>query len=130
MKIRALKLKDHNFGDFWHERIEDRWNYRDFLTDAHWRKDWISFDGVVYHAASDRVYCGITSFEGDIFKAYDRVREQFIDLGFSAVSDLYDAKFHRSMELTRDAGTLYTASALLHDIDRYWQAPGGGIFQH
>lgn len=129
MKIRALKLRDHDFGNAW-QQTEDRWNYQDFLDDPHWRKDWISIDGVVYHAASDRVFCGITSFDADIFKAYDRKAERFVDLNFASVADAYDAKFHRSMELTRDGGTLYTATALLHDIDRYWEAPGGGIFRH
>ena len=130
MKIRSLKLKDRDFGNQWVEQIEDRWNYRDFLADAHWRKDWISIDGVVYHAGTDRVYLGITSFDADIFKAYDRGRGEFIELDFAQVADPYDAKFHRSMQLSADGSHLYTATALLHDVDRYCDAPGGGIFCH
>lgn len=130
MKIRSLKLKDRDFGGEWFDRAEDRWHYADFLADPRWRKDWISFDGVVHHAATDRVYCGITSFDADIFKAYDRKKGMFVDLGFGKIADRYDAKFHRSMELTKDGKTLYMASALLHDVDRYWDAPGGGIFKH
>jgi len=34
------------------------------------------------------------------------------------------------MQLSADGQTIYTATALLHDIDRYWDAPGGGIFRH
>ena len=46
------------------------------------------------------------------------------------MADPYDAKFHRSMQLTADGGTLYAATALLHDVDRYFEAPGGGLFAH
>jgi hypothetical protein len=130
MKIKALKLKNHDFGDQWEKSVSNRWNYADMLRDPHWRKDWISFDGVVHHPGSDRVYCGITSFDGDIFKAYDRRSQSFIDLGFAAVGNPYDAKFHRSMELSRDGNTLYCGTALLHDIDREREAPGGGVYVH
>ncbi len=130
MKIRSLKLKNRQFGDAWHKQIEDRWEYADFLKNEPWRKDWISFDGVVYHPGTQRVYVGITSFDADIFKAYDCRQERFVDLDFGKVVDRYDAKFHRSMQLTKDGQSLYTATALLHDVDRYWEAPGGGIFRH
>lgn len=130
MKIRSLKLKNRAFGNQWSDRVEDRWNYKDLLAHPGWRKDWISFDGVVHHAESGRVYCGITSFDADIFKAYDRKTGRFVDLGFRKVGNRYDAKFHRSMQMTRDGRTLYTATALLHDVDRYWDAPGGGLYKH
>jgi hypothetical protein len=128
--IRSHKLKDRHFGGEWHDRIVDRWDYDDMLADPRWRKDWISFDGVVHHAGTDRVYCGITSFDADIFKAFDRRQGKFVDLGFKKVGNKYDAKFHRSMQLTKNGKTLYTATALLHDIDRFWDAPGGGIYRH
>jgi hypothetical protein len=130
MKTKALKLKDRDFGRQWSERVEDRWNYDDFLADRGWREDWISFDGVAYHARNKRVYCGLTSFDGDIFKAYDRERGGFVDLDFRRVGNKYDAKFHRSMQFTRDQNTLYVATALLHDVDRHFDAPGGSIYRH
>ncbi|MFA9479551.1 hypothetical protein ACERK3_14775 [Phycisphaerales bacterium AB-hyl4] len=130
MTIKAHKLKDHDFGDQWNQQVHHRWNYADMIADPHWRADWISFDGVVHHAASDRVYCGITSFAADIFKAFDRTTGTFIDLGFDAVVDQYDAKFHRSMQMDSAGEYLYTATALLHDVDRYYEAPGGGLFRH
>lgn len=128
MNVRSLKLKEHHFGNMWNERVYDRWTYDDFVSNEAWRENWISFDGVVYHEDDDLVFCGITSFDADIFKAYDRVNDQFINLGFSQVADRFDAKFHRSMEMSEDGKTLYAATALLHDIDKYWEAPGGGIF--
>lgn len=130
MKTRSLKLHDHHFGDAWQSKVEHRWNYDDFLADEHWRKEWISFDGVVHHRGNNRVYCGITSFNADIFWAWDRDSESWVDCGFGEAGNSYDAKFHRSMQLTADGSTLYTATALLHDVDRYHDAPGGGIFAH
>lgn len=130
MKIKSHKLLNEDFGDQWATETEDRWNYADFLANERWRKGWISVDGVVYHQGTQRVYIGITSFDADIFKAFDIAAGRFIDLGFKEVGNAYDAKFHRSMELSRDGATLYTATALLHDIDRYWDAPGGGLFKH
>jgi hypothetical protein len=130
MKVCNVRLRDHHFGDAWQTTVENRWNYGDLCADPHWRKDWISFDGVVHHSGNNRVYCGITSFNADIFWAWDREAEQWIDCGFGDVRDPFDAKFHRSMQLTADGATLYAATALLHDIDRYWTAPGGGLFAH
>ena len=105
MHIRALKLKDRHFGSEWTESVEHRWNYRNFQRDSRWRNDWISFDGVVCHPGNDYVYCGITSFAAEVFKAYDRGQGEFVDLGFDQVADPYDAKFHRSMCLTSDGAT-------------------------
>ncbi len=130
MKIRSHKLKNRDFGDAWDTTIEDHWNYEDFLQDEGWRKDWISFDGIVYSQSNQRVYCGITSFDADIFKIYDPDCEAFVDTDFASIADPYDAKFHRSMELTADGSAIYAATALLHDVDHYWDAPGGGIFRH
>jgi hypothetical protein len=130
MKIRAHKLKNRNFGKEWSDRVEDKLNYKDLKSDRRWRQDWISFDGVVYHQAAKRVYCGITSFAADIFKIFECRTAKFIDTDFARIANPYDAKFHRSMQLTRDGRALYTASALLHDVDNYWDAPGGGIFRH
>lgn len=130
MKIKTHKLKDHNFGNAWKTQTENRWDYNDFRADKNWRKDWVSFDGIVAHPQNNLVYCGITSFDADIFWAWNRSTQSWQDCGFGAVGNEYDAKFHRSMELTSDGSTLFGATALLHDIDRYWEASGGGIFRH
>lgn len=131
MNIKVRKIISRAYpNQFWEERIENRWNYNDFLASPDWAGDWISFDGVVYHEASDRVFCGLTRFDGDILCAWNRDTEAFSWLGFDAVMDRYDAKFHRSMELSRDGKALYLATALLHDVDRYQEAPGGGVYRH
>jgi hypothetical protein len=129
MTIRAIQLFNEKFGDQWHREVEDRWLYRDFKAHPNWRQKWISFDCAAYNPADDRIYLGITSFDADIFKAYDRRTGRFVDLGFSRIAESFDAKFHRSLELGDD-GCLYAAIALLHDADQYQTAPGGAIVKY
>ena len=83
-------------------------------------------DSVYHNADDDRVYLGITSFNADIFRAFDRATGEFEDLGYGKVADPFDAKFHRSLVRWEKDGCLYGAIALLHDIDRYWEAPRRG----
>lgn len=127
MTARALKLRDGHF-DNWSSEVEDRWNYADMLAHEDWRGDWISFDCLCYDDERDTVFCGITSLAADIFWGYDRRRQQFVPTGYERIADPYDAKFHRS--LVKYDGCLYGAVALLHDIDRYWDAPGGAIVRY
>ena len=98
MEVKALRLRDEQFGDQWNDEIENRWLYDDFRADPRWRDGWISFDSLLYNPDDDRVYCGITCFnENEIFKAWDRQSGKFIDLGYSRVAKPFDAKFHRSL---------------------------------
>ncbi len=130
MQVRALKLQDVSYGNQWFDEIEDHWEYRDFLGDEGWRKGWISFDSLYYNDDDDRVYAGITSFDADIFRAYDRKAGVFVDLGYGKIADRYDAKFHHSLVKWEKDGCLYGAIALLHDVDSYWEAPGGAIVRY
>ena len=126
MKVRAIKLYDTSVND-WRGRIEDKYEYGDFKADDNLRVKWISFDSVL--CDDNLVYVGITSFDSDIFKAYDRSKDKFIDLGYSRIVDSFDAKFHRSLIKSSD-GNIYGAVALLHDVDNYWEAPGGAIVRY
>ena len=130
MQVKALKLQDVDYGNQWFDEVEDHWEYNDFRSDEEWRKGWISFDSLFHNPEDDRVYAGITSFDADIFRAYDRKVESFLDLGYGKVADPFDAKFHRSLVKWDRDGCLYGAIALLHDIDRYWEAPGGAIVRY
>lgn len=131
MTVNSWKLADRHYDPEQFERdIASRWNYQDFLDHPEWGQDWISFDGVVYHAGSNRIYCGLTRFDGDVLYTWDRTAKRFDSLDFANVMDRYDAKFHRSMELSADGNSLYLATALLHDVDRFFEAPGGGIYRH
>jgi hypothetical protein len=129
MQVRALKLQDVRYGNQWFDEVEDHWDYEDFPNHPEWRDGWVSMDCALYNPDDDRVYLGITSFAADIFKAYDRRSEQFVDLGYARIADPFDAKFHRSLVKGKD-GCLYAAQALLHDVDRHWQAPGASIVRY
>ena len=130
MEIKALKLQDVSYGNQWFDEAEDRWEYNDYLADPAWRVGWISMDCAYYNEDDDRVYLGITSFNADIFRAYDRSSGEFLDLGYSQLAHPQDAKFHRSLVKWDKDECLYGAIALLHDIDRYWEAPGGAIVRY
>ena len=129
MKIRSLKLQDIRYGNQWFDEVEDCWEYEHFKAHSVWRKGWISMDCALYNSDDNRVYLGITSFAADIFRAYDRNTGTFVDLGYSRVSDPFDAKFHRSLVKGKD-GCIYGAIALLHDVDRWSEAPGGTIVKY
>ena len=128
MKVKAHKLFDEHF-DNWLSEIEDHWNYKDMLAYERLRKYYISFDGVLADPDSNLVYVGITSFNADIFRAFDRKTGEFRDLGYARIADPFDAKFHRALLKSRD-GHIYGAIALLHDVDDYWNAPGGAIVRY
>jgi hypothetical protein len=125
--IKSIKLKDHTFANY-QTQVEDHWNYEDFLASDDWRKGWISFDSLCYDKGTDTVFAGITSFDADIFRGFNRKTRQFGSTGFERVANPFDAKFHRS--LVEYDGCLYGAIALLHDVDNYWEAPGGAIIKY
>ena len=130
MRIRAIRLRDHDFGNQWSAETEDHWDYADYLKDKHWRSEWISFDCLCYEPLSDTVFCGITSFEADIFWGWNRKEQGWVDPGYARIRDPYDAKFHRSLVRDSRDGCLYAAQALLHDVDRFWEAPGASIVRY
>jgi hypothetical protein len=130
MKIQPYKLEDEHFGNQFFDEMEDHWEYNDYLSQSSWRKGWISFDSIHYHQSDNRLYLGITSFNADIFRAFDRGSGSFVDLGYKRIAHPQDAKFHRSLVKWEKDGAIYAAIALLHDIDRYWDAPGGAIVRY
>lgn len=128
MQITALKLRDVSFGNQWFDEVQDRWLYQDFKNSPLWRENWISFDCAYYEPDQDRVYLGVTSFNAEIFQAYDRPSGRFVEVGFDRVANSFDAKFHRSLVKGPD-GCLYAAVALLHDVDQFQEAPGSPIIR-
>lgn len=127
LQIDSIKLKDRKF-DNWFTEVLDRWDYHDLKNDPNWRKDWICFDCLCYVEQLDTVYAGITSLQNDIFQGYNHRTKEWISTGYERVADEYDAKFHRSLEYHDNC--LYGAIALLHDIDNYFDAPGGAIVKY
>jgi hypothetical protein len=127
MRCRAIKLKDSHFDNF-HTEVNGRWNYDDFVggKNRKWYEDWISFTALLADDARNTLWCGLASFTGDIFYRYDRGTGKFQSLNFQSVGDKYDAKFHQGLFFDR-RGAIWAATAALHDVDRYWDAPGGAI---
>ena len=130
MQVNALKLQDINFGNQWAEETEDHWEYADYMQDARWRKGWISFDCLCHEPTTDTVFAGITSFDADIFQGWNRKEKIWFDPDYARIRDPYDAKFHRSLVRDSQDGCLYAAQALLHDVDRFWEAPGASIVKY
>ena len=130
MRVRTLKLQNEQFGDQWFDAVLDHWDYADMKADPRWRTGWISFDCALYDAERQRVYLGITSFDADIFKAYDIETDTFVDLGYGTIANEFDAKFHRSLAWECNDGCVYAAVALLHDVDHYRDAPGSPIIKY
>jgi hypothetical protein len=129
MKIKTLKLKERHFTN-WHAEVENHWNYDDLRRDPAFLHDWISFDCCLFLPEQNRLYCGLTCLDGDIFWAFDRDSQSFLNCGYKSLNDGFDAKFHRSLVRRDKDGCLYAATALLHDIDRYWEAAGGVIVKY
>ena len=130
MRVRVLTWRDRRFGDRWRREVQDRWEYADFLATPAWRRDWISFDCLCYDPATETVFCGVTSFDADILIGWRRREDRWIDPGYARVADRYDAKFHRALLRDPRDGCLYGAPALLHDIDRFHEAPGASIVRY
>lgn len=126
LKVRALILKNEKFQDLEEQR---NWDYGQMTAHRGRARSWISFDSLTYNPADDCVYLGITDFSNDIFYRYRRADSRFEGLNFPSVADRYDAKFHRSLELDAD-GVLWAATAMLHDVDRFGEAPGGAIVRY
>ncbi len=124
MKVKAHILKDRRFNN-WESEVFGRWTWHDLRADPGYYHDWISFDGVAWHPTLKRVYCGLTALDNDIFYVFDPATGEFRSLGFQAIGDRFDAKFHRSMEL--GDGSFYCATALLHDQDVQFEAGGGKL---
>lgn len=75
------------------------------------------------------LYCGLTRFNGDFFYRFDVRSKQFESLGYQHVSEPFECKIHRSLELDTD-GTIYGATACLHLENRRLDAPGGALFKY
>ncbi|MBI4025270.1 MAG: hypothetical protein HY360_09845 [Verrucomicrobia bacterium] len=81
------------------------------------------------HHPDGCLYCGLTRFNGDILYRFDVRTKQFESLGYQRVSELFECKIHRSLELASD-GAIYGATAGLHFENRRLEAPGGALFRY
>ncbi|HOQ97782.1 MAG TPA: hypothetical protein PLJ35_03065 [Anaerolineae bacterium] len=126
--VRAHVLKNRSF-DNWVSEVQGRWKFEDLRADPGYRNDWISFDSLAWDARSARLYVGLCTLSGDIFHVFDPADGSFTSLDFASFGDKFDAKFHRSLEIDGD-GTIYAATALLHDVDQQHEAAGGKLLRY
>ena len=126
--ITAHIYKNARF-DNWESEVQGNWTIEDLRSDPDYCNDWISFDSLAWDEPSKKLYIGLTSINNDIFHAFDPNTKQFCLLNFQRISNKYDAKFHHSLEIDHD-GSIYAATALLHDVDQQFDAPGGKILRY
>ncbi|NQT02250.1 MAG: hypothetical protein HQ580_09515 [Planctomycetes bacterium] len=95
------------------------------------RKNFIGFTTVLYNPNDRLLYCGIASYENDIFYSFNPKTKKFKSLKYNRAkgAEKYDVKVHRSLCLDVDC-IIYGATACLHGVPEYWQAPGGKIFKY
>lgn len=127
MEIKAFPIVEGTFTN-WRSELSRRWTYRDVYNDANYRDNWVSIDCLQWSAQRSELYLGLTRMNNDIFysakvSGADCV---FTSLNFQSVADQFDAKFHRALEQDRD-GTLWAATASLHDLNDQKAAAGGKI---
>lgn len=127
MQVRAIKLVDEHFKDAI-SAPQGVWDYDEFLkpTSRAYFDGWISFDCLLADDKRDVVWVGLARMNADIFHVFDRRTRKFKSMNYRKVGDRYDAKFHRSLLFDAD-GKIWAATALLHEIDRFMEAPGGAI---
>ncbi len=131
MKITQTKAhiyKNRTF-DNWDSDVAGNWTIEDLRSDVGYCNDWISFDSLAWDNLTEKLYIGLTSINTDIFHVFNQANQEFQSLGFHRISDKFDAKFHRSLEIDHD-GMIYAATALLHDQNQQHQAPGGKLIRY
>jgi len=112
-----LKCKAHILRDFSmkHAPMESDESGADL--DAERRRNYVAFTCLLYSQDDGMLYCGITAYDADIFYKFDLQTLQWTSLGWADVGEEFDVKIHRSLEFDTD-GTIYGATACLHDVSR------------
>ncbi len=91
-------------------------------------ENYVAFTDLLFHPGDGKLYCGVTAYNTDIFHRFDMESKQFESLHYREISDPFEVKVHRSLELASD-GTIYGATACLYSINQRLQAPGGSLFR-
>lgn len=89
----------------------------------------IHFTGVAYDARYPVVWCGFTSFMGDLLWTFDPKTKKFESKGFTPLREEQEVKIHRGLQVGPD-GKLYFGTASLVNIPQRHEAPGGRIFSY
>jgi hypothetical protein len=86
----------------------------------------ISFTCLLSNPDDGLLYCGLSAWTTDVMYVFDPVSKEFRSLEYDQISEPYEVKVHRSLERASD-GTIWFATACLHDLDNRRKAPGGYI---
>jgi sugar lactone lactonase YvrE len=106
-------------------------SYEECFKNEDIKENYIGFTTVMYNTNDKLLYCGISSFENDILYTFNPRTKEFRSLRYHEANgaEKYDVKVHRSLCLDDD-GIIYGATAGLHGVPEYNQAPGGKIFRY
>lgn len=88
----------------------------------------IAFVCLLWHPQEQRLYCGLTAYNGDVLAKFDPAAQRFEPLDYRLIAEPFEVKVHRSLELAAD-GTIYGATSCLYSLDQRLQAPGGSLFK-
>lgn len=105
------------------------WVFDNYRADPDMGK-MVSFVSLYYHEPNGLVYCGLTSYTGQVLITFDPESKEFRDLEYQN-RDFYepfDVKIHRSFEPDGEGNILF-AIAGLHDLKSNPEAEGGRIFR-
>jgi hypothetical protein len=83
------------------QAVHKVWKFDDWQSHEPF-KNWISFTSLLFHPEVKLIYCGLTSWKGDVFYAFDPKTKEFRSLEFPDIGDRFDVKIHRSLELDDD----------------------------
>ena len=89
----------------------------------------IHYTGVAYDKRYPVVWCGLTSFVGDLLWTFDPKTKRFKSKGFRPLREPEEIKIHRGLQVGPD-GLVYFGTASLLDIRRRHEAPGGRLFRY
>ncbi len=128
VKARILREMEDNANI---NLINNFTSYEEMFRHEDIRKNFIGFTTIIYNPNDKLLYCGINSFENDIFYTFNPETKEFRSLKYYETqgAEKYDVKVHRSLCLDDD-GIIYGATAGLHGVPEYNQAPGGKIFRY
>ncbi|MDD3925103.1 MAG: hypothetical protein PHT33_00420 [bacterium] len=123
-----MKVKAHILNKLEFKKDLSRYRFPDYIGDADIYQNYFCITCLLYNPLDNLIYCGLTAFNNDILYSFDPENGRFQSCGYQNLAERYEVKIHHSLELDAD-GTIYGATACLHDIDEYLDAPGGRIFR-
>jgi len=89
----------------------------------------IHFTGVAYDRRFPWIWCGFTSFAGDLLWTFDPKTKKFKSRNFTPHREEQEVKIHRGLQVG-PGGCLYFGTAGLPTLPQRHAAPGGRLFRY